>query len=211
MLLWLGQLGQMGRLSCRRPRSGLPRIPLLVRTPFLLHLSTTDPLTGALATAAAAVAGWLPCTEQAGSHTAERAPGVTSLLDSKTQAITTMIHIMVARRLRMSLRSRDSKLGIPSTQMRDIMATMRMSCSSPRAVISLNGAGIRFMLRQMDHRLGRVMALFDEGTRGNGVIVGRGDMGFWTLGFGLGIDGNLGEICNDTRTGWAIFLTMVLV
>jgi len=50
------------------------------------------------------------------------------------------------------------------------MDTMRMSCSHPRAVTSLNEVGTQFTMRQMDHHLGRVMALFDKGIENDGMI-----------------------------------------
>jgi hypothetical protein len=52
------------------------------------------------------------------------------------------------------------------------MAIMRMSCSNLRAVTSLNGVGIQFTIHQREHRLGRVMALFDKGTENYGTIEG---------------------------------------
>jgi hypothetical protein len=112
--------------------------------------------------------------EQAGCHTVVVVleDGETNPQDSRAKAITTTIHIMVARHLRMSLRSWDNRQAIPSIATRDIMATMRMSCSNPRAVTSLNGVGIQSTMRQMDHHLGRVTALFDEGMGNDGTIGG---------------------------------------
>jgi len=52
------------------------------------------------------------------------------------------------------------------------MAIMSMSCSNPRVVTSLNGVEIQFTIRQMDHQLGRVTALFDKGTEDDGMLGG---------------------------------------
>jgi hypothetical protein len=112
--------------------------------------------------------------EQVGCHTVVLEDSETNLQDSRTKAITTTIPIMVARHLRMSLRSWDNRLAILLIATRDIMATMRMSCSNPRAVTSLNGVGIQFTMRQMDPHLGRVMALFDEGIESNEMMAGEG-------------------------------------
>jgi len=66
------------------------------------------------------------------------------------------------------------------------MDTMRMSCSSPRAVTSLSGVGIQFIMRQMDHHLGRVMALFDKGIENDGIVWGSDNAGglYWALATG---------------------------
>jgi hypothetical protein len=111
--------------------------------------------------------------ERVGCHTAVVLEDwETNPQDSNIKVITTTIHIMVARHLRTSLRSWDNRPAIPLIATRDIMATMRMSCSNPRAVTSLNGVEIQYTMRQMDHHLGRVMALFDEGIENNGIIGG---------------------------------------
>jgi hypothetical protein len=60
------------------------------------------------------------------------------------------------------------------------MAIMGMSCSNPRAVTSLNGVEIQFTIRQMDHHLERVTALFDKGTENDGMIAGGGGL-HWAL------------------------------
>jgi len=52
------------------------------------------------------------------------------------------------------------------------MAIMRMSCSNPRAVTSLNGVEIQFTIHRRDHHPGRVMALSDEGIENVGIIGG---------------------------------------
>jgi len=111
--------------------------------------------------------------ERVGCHTVVvLEDGETNPQDSSTKVITTTIHIMVARHLRMSLRSWDNRLAIPLIATRDTMVTMRMSCNNPRAVTSLNGVGIQSTMRQMDHHLGRVTALFDEGIGNTGIIEG---------------------------------------
>jgi hypothetical protein len=174
MLLGLEQLGTMGSSSCNHRRHNHPRIPILVRLPisFSTHNLLTN-LTGALATAAVVVAECPQCMERVGCHTVVvLEDGETNPPDSSTKVIITTILIMVARHLRMSLRSWDNRLAIPLIAMRDIMAIMRTSCSNHRAVISLNGVGILSTMRQMDHHLGRAMALFDKGIENNGIIGG---------------------------------------